>query len=377
MTDFSMFNFSNALTSHLKGEISCEEFFRGLPDESTAEFQLAITRYVEHKGPQVVNDCESILENMGIESQVRYSAFVALATYFRRVKDISRSASLFDRHRNLFEKLKSFPLFESLHLMILGGKDSVREAFRISSTCLERLPSHTGVVAAHADILCNCWDLGIVSDQQLLLESADNMRAAKRSRPDYARYSYLLGKLMLRLGRFEDAEELIMRAIDQEDSSRPTYVIRIGEYQLEHLRLTLIRSDQKIADAVFSQEKRLKDFHSELQSTTATARSESILLLGLFAGILGVAVSTVQLTSRLSPASSAYLIVTMTGALIVAYSCLAITIQPWNSIKKAVFTLVIGFIVISFGIYCTVITPSNDGAARTANGGGSGKTSSP
>lgn len=338
------------LERYASGETELGVFLDSLPDDSGPEFQLVLTKLVEQLGHPVGAALVRAVQDNSLDRKARYGAFAALATYYRRYRHVSRSAQLFEQYRAEFYSFDSFDLLEALHLMAVGSPEAIRESYRLSEAVVRRLDKHTGAYAAHADIVATAWDAGIISDPAALENTAALMRTAMRLQPAYAKYPFLLGKLLMRMEQYEEAGKLILRAIDIEDSARPTYAIRIGEYQLEHLRLSLLRAERRIATAVKAQEVKLVEFQNGLDLATSASRSESILLLGLFSGILGVAVTSVQISTRLDPVTGALLVVVLAGALICAYSCLAYTVVRESQIKRCVVTAALGFVLMVTGI---------------------------
>lgn len=308
-----------AYSQYSLGVLSLQEFLDLLPEDTDPRFQTYLNLLSE-EGETTLDRLRLIVANPDEIYRLRaYAAFVALATYYRRSGDHRKLWDLLQRYKASFEDRALFCLFESLYYLDQGGPSSLRSALRCIQDALDKVDSHQGVFAAYADIVATGESNGAFHHPELIDDATEKIEAASRIAPEYAKYYYLKGKLLLLRDEYTPSMQLIMRAIELEDPNRSTYATVVSEYQVLLNRAISLKANHDLTQRILAAETRFHEDHEILRKSADSAKTESISQLVFFTGIIAIIFSSVQSAGNSSLETGIILIVALTGCLLVAF----------------------------------------------------------
>ncbi len=338
------------------------ERLSGLPSEEARDFELRITRIANSGNrPQTKVVLEHILD--GEESpHIRYAAFYSLHILLRRSKDFTLLDEFVTRWSTEFS---GHPTFSHLTVMLATERGLGRDRDEIINQAYEnyvRFPRHAGIVHMFPTVVATvCEDanettLPALRDEWLgnAIQAVDQ---AIRLNGDYAKFYCTKARLLAIDGQFDESLRFIKVAIDNEDSSKNDYAIRLGDYQYYRLLIQARRSQQLVAadmeQSVTQLEKRqeeaaelveeameqVKDAKSQLDGSM----TKNLEFLGFFAALVSFTIGSIQVAVSFQPDSAARLIVILMGALLAAYSGFVFVLERNNGVKLWKIGIVFGF----------------------------------
>ena len=327
------------------------ERLASLPSDRNVEFQLQLTRLVEEQS-NIAQPLQTILfEYLQRDKKIAYAAFCALCIYHRRYKNITDYGILIDRNRSHFAANPSFALFDALYFLARSTQESLVASLRSIKQAMALLPNHTGARAAYADIVATAIDFGIPGAHGELPSAKAAIQASIETSPSYAKYPFLLAKLVIHEQDYEGAQRLTRYAIDLEDSSRVTYALRIGEYQKFELDI-LVRRAVATLDKRFEQvEKSLVTANVELEKAVNETKGQVLAQLGFFAGVLAIILTAVDVTKGQNSATALPILVTISGVIILSWSALSAFVIKMRLRLDNILILATAFLLILFGCW--------------------------
>ena len=214
------------------------EGLKALPaDERSREYEKAITKLADsYNSPDGI---DSFTEIMNSDSEYSYSAFFCLATIFRHNRDYTKLSDLLEmaENREGFDEhvsLKHIRIMYETHSESLYDYD---ELLKLSHESACELYDNSGYQHTFANAFATICDNCLLEDLDQIIETWYDaalfcVNRAIELDPKYAKFYCTKARIIARKQHFEEANRLILRAIDLEDSSnRNNYAINIGYYQ--------------------------------------------------------------------------------------------------------------------------------------------------
>lgn len=304
----------------------------GLPDELTREYEMRLTRLAQEADtPGLVKRLRQVLDD-AIDEDTAYAAFYCLNVVYRRNRDYTLLEQLIVTNEARFGRRPTFRHLQVLFTIDRGVGKRKEELIRWAFEDAEMNPSNAGYVHLFADVVAS---LAEESDADLereivanwLSEALQAVDRAIRLDSRYAKYYATKARLLALSGQFHDSLELISTAIDMEDSTRPDYAIRLGEYQSRRLWIQARRSDhvfaQKGAEAALALEGRYASLRDELEKATKKIDESTVRnleFLGFFAGLISFTIASIQIAASQTADDAIRLIIVLTGGLLVAFA---------------------------------------------------------
>jgi len=326
-------------------------FFSNLPDETSRQFELEITQYVEDDPGSYVL-FRKIIESGDLSLSIRYAAFFALCTYYRRYKESTKLFSLLIEFEGVFSQFGTFDLLYSMALRERGRKVDVQESIQRSVLAKKKLPGHAGILHNYAHgIASYVEDFGI--DGVVYAEAVDEAVAcvdmATSENPGYAKFYCTRGRLMACKGMYDEAIMFIRKAIDCESPTKKDYAIRISEYMLHLNRIQISKMLNVLDDQVQDGKRSIQSAVDGVRRITEEARTRNLEFLGFFAAIISFTIGGLQLAQRQPVLQSAQLIIVLASALLVSFSGLGIMLYGTPYTRRALLLLGVGIGLCVFG----------------------------
>jgi tetratricopeptide (TPR) repeat protein len=308
------------------------------PDERERAFETAATELCLRTDPQLF---ENIVEDPKWDVTVRYAALFCLGTRYRRDNDVTRLINLLARHAPSFS---AYGTFHHLRAMACAANGSFDAALMSAERAFDRLPDHPGVLHMFASIMVSAAErYPELRTDDRLDRAAAFLEQAFALEPGYAKFHLTRGRLLALRGDFEQARQEIMQGIDREDSSSSNYPIRMIEYQASLGRIAISDETARLGG-------RLQDLSAELrrevtaataeiqimkeslERSTTQAQTRYLELLGFFAAMIALIVSSAQILSSVELQDAMRIVPILGGTLLVGFAALAVLLgRGWRS----------------------------------------------
>ncbi len=206
-------------------------------DEYTREYEVKITKFVNSHCTE--SDIAAFRRMMNLPSEYSYIAFFCLATIYRHNKDYSKLYEIIQigKKREDFcnrESFKHIIIMYETHSESLYDYDELLKSAH-ESACM--LTGNSGYQHTFANVFATICENCLSEDlESIVSEWYDAalfcVNRAIQLEPDYAKYYSTKARIVILKNKFEEANRLIMKAIDSEDSrNKEHYSIRISDYQ--------------------------------------------------------------------------------------------------------------------------------------------------
>ncbi len=337
----------NKIKNDLLFNNDCISFLCSLPKDIDPKFSEFISDYVNSHDNQesmllyILNNSKNI--------ELRFNAFYTLMIIYRRNKNVSKSKILCQKYKLEFDNrplflyqmssiYKNDLTYSSLCLALEYARKSIQK-IELSNT------NYPGFYNNFSEIVAISFENTIITDNSVLDEAISSINKAIMINPNYAKYYFTLGRLLIIYKDFNEAKNNLMKAIDLEDSSRKDYQMRISEYQDVLMKCSLSISISKLEDSLNKYESSRKKLKKELDEM----RNSIIEFIGFFAAIIALIITTVQISTNFNFTDAIKLIGFMIGGIIAAFSSLRIILNfSKKSILQMIIMCVLGIIFIIF-----------------------------
>jgi hypothetical protein len=166
--------------------------------------------------------------------------------------------------------------------------------------------------------------------------------------PHYGKFHATNSRLQSLLGNHELARRSLLRAMSEEDSSGSDFPIRMVEYNQILARISLRESLMTFAKNVSEADDRTSALRTEFERVTSGAQASYLQLLGIFAAIIGLLITGVQVAGNLALGQGARLMIIVTGSIVVILSAIAVITDKSRS--KVAYLTFLGVTLIAFGV---------------------------
>lgn len=305
---------------------------RDLPAELSREYELNLTRLAQSTDTPGLVRCLKELLDGSVDDDAAYAGFYCLNIVYRRNRDYSLLERLMVTNEARFGRRPTFQHLQVLFTIDRGVGRRKDELIRWAFEDAEMNPENAGYVHLFADVVASLTEESDADvEREIVSKWLDEAvcaadRAIKLD-SRYAKYYSTKARLLALRGQFHDSLELIRTAIDMEDSTRPDYAIRLGEYQSRRLWIQARRSDQAFAlsssEAAAALEQRYSSLREELEVATRKIDESTVRnleFLGFFAGLISFTIASVQIAGAQNADDATRLILVLTGGLLIAFA---------------------------------------------------------
>lgn len=326
-------------------------FHDTLPADSTRTYETAIADWsLENAKAQSeflyrFLDGELTVYHENLAS-LRFTAFIALCIYMRRLKDISKLQALFEKYGHDFVSFKLYPHFYAMMYRELRTIDSYYSAIEYAQEAIRRLPEQEGVLHHFAEAVIVAAEEGLEIEPSYLTRAEQELRKALFISPNYPKFHCTKGRLLVLKKKYKEATESILKAIDLEDSGKPDYILRINDYQSY---LANIRNDQLNAKMEESIQE-LTASKEKLEKSLENAKTENLQMLGFFVAIITFTIGSFNLVKQDHILDTVFLLFVLTGCLIISYVAFTILFSNNHTNKwKVIGAFSLGMMLLSLG----------------------------
>lgn len=221
-------------------------------DEKSREYEKSISNFAnEHSSEEGINAFTRIMDQKGKYS---YEAFFCLATIYRHNRDYSDFLELINKAEQR-EDLKNHVSFSHIKIMYETHSESLYDYDLLLSSAHQSacdLFDNAGYQHTFANAFATICEKCLPEDLEVIINSWYDSALYCVSRaielePDYAKFYCTKARIVSIKHHYEEASELILTAIDKENSKKPDYALLIGNYQYYRI-LIAIRKQQWFVD---------------------------------------------------------------------------------------------------------------------------------
>lgn len=216
------------------------QYFRGLPDEHTREYETGIAQYsMRHRSEDCISSYWEIMKN---DIDVSFEAFYCLEHLYRHNRDYSDLKNLIQcAERNIhFTSRLSFKHIRIMYSVHSGAIQEILDYDELLHDAYDNareVPNHPGFLHTFANAFATiCEKCMPENDAEDIISqwydiALNYVNRAIELEPAYAKFYSTKARIVALKRRFSEAAALILRAIDKEDSAKPDYPLLVGDYQ--------------------------------------------------------------------------------------------------------------------------------------------------
>ncbi len=221
-------------------------------NERSRKYEKDISQFANsHSSSDAI---EVFKELMDKSSEYAYDAFFCLATIHRHVRDFTKLWELISEAEERSD-LCNHVSFSHIKIMYETHSESLYDydlllnaAHQSACDLFDNSGYHHTFANAFATICEKCLPEDLNTIVSTWYDSALYcVNKAISIEPDYAKYYCTKARIVSIKHHFEEASELILKAIDKEDSGKSDYALLIGNYQYYRI-LIAIRKQQWLVD---------------------------------------------------------------------------------------------------------------------------------
>ncbi|MBK5241698.1 hypothetical protein [Clostridium sp.] len=358
-----------ALQEYKGRMINLQEFFKRLPDEKERLFEVYIV-YVILETESIEDKLLEILKEYQDSSNIFYTAFYCLCTYYRRRKDTSKYGETLEQYKYVFYENPTYSYLKAMFLMQRGREEDIKEAIVLSRKSIKDVPHNVGIIHCFTEIIAEAFEDGVLEVKSNLVEleqATQLLQDVLKETSDYAKFYCTYGRLLALSGEYKKAKQEILFAIDKENSSRTDYSIRIGEYQRYLIQIT----SKNYADKSFLEfenyRKKMEDFNKDIRESMVKSEKEvqgkiqdslnkNLEFLGFFTALISFIIASVQILIKSNFQDAFLLILELGGMIMLVLSSFGIILNGNRYIKRSIVIFIMGItcIVLAFCIHILI-----------------------
>lgn len=242
---------------------------------------------------------------------LRFNALFVCQTLLWRRYDYKEFRKNVRDYEVVFSDLPMFNHQQAMALLSRSDLPSLQEALRYTKDACAEMPSSPGVLNLLSEIVAELGEYyphDIAPDDiSSALEAIGRAIGINRK---YGKYYSNRARLLALEDRYDEADRNVRIAIEVEPSSdSPIYALRISRYEFIRSRI-LNRRHQHDS---LNEQRRVRD---EVRQT----RSETMLMLGLLAAVVGFIVTGFDIATSYEPLSAGAILGLLAGLLLVVFT---------------------------------------------------------
>jgi tetratricopeptide (TPR) repeat protein len=305
-----------------------------MPPHASSEYHARAGALCDRLTEEEMAALEELITAPGDRKRAFDALYVLLARH-RRVLDPGRFRRLYERHAGNFDDMPMRAVLDSDMAMLHPGGPDLPGAVAFATRALDAYPNNQPLVAHHARVPAELGWSGAEVPEAELNQALARVERSIEADPERARFRAVKGQLCALLGRYEEAEAAIQRAMELEDSSLNGYAIRVIEYQRLRADIRLRAETGRIREALRDTTRRLERemdhrltevagaIRQREEAEIAKLRSESLGTLGLLAAVIAFIVTSVQVADKMPLTDGLRLLAGIAGVLTLVFTVFA------------------------------------------------------
>ena len=227
---------------------------------------------------------------------------------------------------------------QAMALLSRSDLPSLQEALRYAKDACENLPSSPGVLNLLAEIVAELGEHYPDNTSQDDISTAlESIKRAIDIDRRYGKYYANRARLLALEDRYDEAARDIKTAMEVEPSSdSPVYVLRLSHYEFIRARI----EDRRQQNEWFNEQRKVRE---EVRQT----RSETMLMLGLLAAVVGFIVTGFDIATDYEPLAAGAIIGMLAGSILIVFTGFGELVRFSLTLKaRTVSTLIAGLLLL-------------------------------
>ncbi|MGE4572273.1 MAG: tetratricopeptide repeat protein [Candidatus Izemoplasmatales bacterium] len=325
-----------------------------------------------------------INNNINVDNNLSYNAFYLLSIITRRNKDFSVWKSLYDSLHLYFEEHESLMhILNVYYLSTTIPKHAYDSVLKYGKEYANKFPDNPGYLHCYSDIVATIYEDANLYDNKdyidiilndHLKKALDAIEKALKLESNYAKFYSTKGRLLAINGEIENGIKYIREAINLENSSSSSYLLKIIGYesQIQYIRLNQYQNKQKdtiedfrsslevksneIKDIKENADKKVTDLMSKVEQKMDSNLIKNIEVLTFFTGLIGFLVSAISIGVNINDNNIFKYVIMIFSAFLVTFSFMDIIIRSKKVNKENVYSYIFNIIAIIVGLVLISIT---------------------
>ena len=282
-----------------------------------------------------------IADSDDISTEIRFNAYFVQQIYYWRHSDYKEFRDNVKRYHDDFSGQPMWNHQQAMASLSRFDGPGLQKALRQARIARRDLPESPGIQNLYAEVVAELGERYPDTIEKTEVSAAlDAIDTAIDFDSDYGKYHANRARLLSLTDQFDAAERYMRQAIETEPSNgidNVGYFIRVLRYEAQWGRILARRRDQE-------QQKIL----NELRRT----RSDTMLMLGLLATIVGFIVTGFNIAAKYEPLVGAAIIGMLAGLILIVFAGFAMIVS-WNSPPlPRILVALFGVLLI---LFCAVI----------------------
>lgn len=331
-------------------------------------YSVAVTAIADdarYSAPEQLDDvCETLIRDGSLAEPIRYAALYVESVYLRRSSKLKQLDTVFDRYGAQFRHHPTYMLIYLTFLEASGLQGNYLTAITDARVLCEGHPEDPGMQHVYARVVLTAlerYGKANIGDELIRDAVVAAQRAIDEQRT-YAKFYDTKARLLVWLGRWDEALEAIDKAIDFEDQGRATYVVIVSQYQYTKTKILLAMKEQEIDERMTRtleegqgrMRKSLEEAEGRMDAgleRVESGTSSTMETLGFFAGIISFVLGGIDLASNYPFEEAARLIMVLMGSLLVAFAGFSYLLDRHRADRKAFAVAGLGAALIGVVLY--------------------------
>ena len=307
-----------------------------------------------------------IIDNKNIEEIIRFGAYYALFTYYRRFEMRSELFELCEKYGSEFDNYKLNNVVQSQYYKfkfivkksIRINAEDIRVSIDFGQKAINELGSiNIGVYNNYAELVLAGLDRQEDYAKQFIdkalryVEIAIDIQENKRKQKPYSRYYCSIARLLAYKFEYERALNYIEKAIGCEGTEDKDALIRIGQYNNFQLEIKMKELMERSNQQMELTNKRSIKIMKQIDST----EKRYIELLAFFSSVIALIITSVNVAINVEGYYQvAGLLMILAAILIIAFVVLKLLINFFEDSKEVLrifFSLVLAVALLGIGLY--------------------------
>lgn len=323
-----------------------------LRDDTQREYEIIIGDLVSsNKGN--LGSFKKILEDESQAENIRYAAFFAICTLYRRSKEFTWYGKCLERYEDEFKAFRSFDHLKAMYLVeIATSKTKMLDAVEAAEKAVNANDNNAGFLHSFAVVIARGFEESYFNREEngdLLVQGIKASDKAIRLTPEYAKFYSTQGRLQDISGNHQAARLQIKKAIDMENSESKDYALRIGDYQKQLMDICYNEKMNHVAHTFNQYEERIMDLNKKVDNIVADlerARTRNIEFLGFFTALVSFTIGAIQISSHQTFNDALRLILVLCGGLMLVLGGFGIILNGMDYIRRSIVMWLMGISVV-------------------------------
>lgn len=309
------------------------EILKKLPHHEDYTFNVRIRELILKIKSDNIEEIFCKILSMNINELIKFNAYYALITYYRRYMYHSKLRSLVEKWGVKFKIFSLQNIVWSIYYEIMAKEINIsfyKNCIKYAEKALKKLPNNVAVKHHYACMVGSAIDENYYIEDSIIDNALICLENAMEVFHEYPKHYCTKAILLLHKKDYGNALNCIHKAIDLEPKYNPDSQVRLLQY---YYHLVNIKSNQAIAQL----DKKTSEIVKKVEST----KHNYLEMLMLFSAVLTFIFSTISISAKTSDFNSA------SGLLFVCASSVILVFGSsscfWGGVskKKVCFNIVI------------------------------------